>query len=128
MSTPTTANVPVAPRVGEQGTSTPGGHYLAYKATSRFPLDAKLELRTNSNPWRPHSPGASFWASVLSKAPATVGAAITLGASAGFKAREVQNHLRWIYTWSYLAVNGQVYAAPPKAPVKAPKAKVPAKA
>jgi hypothetical protein len=123
------SNTPVAPVVGAQGSSTPGGHYVAYKAQGRFDLSASLKLVSSTNPWRPNTPGFRFYQAVLAKAPATVGAAVTLGVASGFKAREVQNHLRWLYTWggSYIRIAGQVFvppvAAPKAAPVKAPKAK-----
>jgi hypothetical protein len=122
------SNTPVAPVVGAQGSSTPGGHYVAYKAQGRFDLSASLKLVSSTNPWRPNTPGFRFYQAVLAKAPATVGAAVTLGVASGFKAREVQNHLRWLYTWggSYVEIGGKLFAAP-VAPVQAPVAKAPAK-
>jgi hypothetical protein len=118
------STTPVAPRVGAQGTSTPGGHYVAYRNQAPFALEASLKLISGTNPWRPNTPGTRFYTAVLAKNPATVAAAIALGKDAGFKAREVQNHLRWLYTWggSYVEVGGKVYS-PPVAPAPAPKAK-----
>jgi hypothetical protein len=128
MST-TQASTPVAPVVGSQGSSTPGGHYVAYRAQGAFALDASLKLISGSNPWRPNTPGFRFYTAVLAKSPATVGAAVTLGKDAGFKPREVQNHLRWLYTWggSYVEIGGKVFS-PPVGTAPAPVAKAPAKA
>jgi hypothetical protein len=90
-----------------------------------FSLEASLELISGSNPWRPGTPGSNFWSQVLSKNPATVAAAVAMGKDAGFKAREVQNHLRWLYTWggSYVRIGGAVFV-PPVQPEK-PKAEKP---
>ena len=129
MSTTTTqVTTPVAPAMGPQGSSTPGGHYVAYRNQSKFDLGASLKLVSTVNPWRPNTPGHAFYVGVLSQGPATVGAAIELAKSSkprSFKASEVQAHLRWLYTWggAYLEVNGKLFAAPPAtatAPVQAP--------
>jgi hypothetical protein len=124
MSTITTT--PVAPTMGAQGKSTPGGHYSAYRAQPRFAVEATMRLISGTNPWRPNTPGHRFYTAVLAKNPATVAAAIALGKDAGFKAREVQDHLRWVYTWggSYVEIGGKVFSPPvapaaPKAPAKA---------
>jgi hypothetical protein len=126
----TTTNIPVAPAMGVQGSKSHGGHYLAYRQCPKFDLAASLKLISQVNPWQPQSPGFRFWTEVLAKNPATVGAAIK-AAEGMFKAAEVQNHLRWLYTWggAYLEVGGKLFAAPPVAP-KAPKVakgKTPAK-
>jgi hypothetical protein len=94
------------------------GHYQAYKAQPAFALDATIKLVSPTNPWRgppKRCPGWHFYKKLLSKAPATVGATIELGAKAGIKAAEVQKHLRWLYTWEwggpYIEIDGQIYAA-----------------
>jgi hypothetical protein len=129
-------STPVAPVVGAQGQKTVhGGHYTAYRAQSAFAPTATLKLISGSNPWRPNTPGHTFYTAVLSKAPATVSAALELGAKVGFKASASQAHLRWLYTWggSYVQIDGKVFSPPvvPVAPkaekAKAPKAKTPAK-
>jgi hypothetical protein len=117
-------NVPAAPRVGSQGTSTPGGHFVAYKAQAAFAPEATLELTDGANHWRPNTPGARFWDAALSKAK-TVAQAIELAGKANIKSGEAQKHLRWYFTWGYLRVDGVAYQVQPraKAPAKARKAK-----
>jgi hypothetical protein len=118
------ASTPVAPVVGTQGTSTPGGHYVAYKAQPIFAPTATLELISGTNPWRHNTPGFDFYTMVLAQKPATVQKAIELGAASKrkFTGPEVQNHLRWLYTWggSYIRIGGKVFSPPPGA-VRAPK-------
>jgi hypothetical protein len=122
-------NIPVAPaHPAGQGTSVKGGHYLAYKAQVNFPVEATLELLNSSNPWR-SGPGFDFYVKVLAQAPATVQAAIDLGKEHGFKAQQVQNHLKWLYTWvGYLKVGGAQYAPPATPEIPAPAPKTPRKA
>lgn len=121
--TTTETTIAIAPRhpLGS-GKSTPGGHYKAYRAQPLFAPTDTLELVTTAVRWRDGTPGHAFYMSVLSKRPATVADALALGKDAGLKGREVQNHLRWFYTWAGdLKVNGQVYAAAePVAPVSEP--------
>lgn len=132
----TISNTPVAPVVGVQGhKSQHGGHYLAYKGQPAFALDSTLAIvQGTNNPWRPGTPGHSFYEAVLTKKPATVKAALELANSAlGLKPAQAQAHLRWLYTWggAYLQVNGALYGA--QAPVvvaqepkaEEPKAKAP---
>lgn len=133
MATLQNVSTPVAPTVGAQGTSTPGGHYVQYKAQSAFAPTATIELISGSNPWRPNTPGFFLWVQVLSQSGCnTVAKAIELAAKAKNpqKASEVQKHLRWLYTWggSYLRVNGAVFVPPPAAPKAPAKARKSAKA
>jgi hypothetical protein len=125
MNPQTHPSTPVAPVVGQQGTSTPGGHYVAYKSQPVFSPEATLELISGTNPWRPNTPGFDFYTMVLAQKPATVQKAIELGANSKrkFTGPEVQNHLRWLYTWggSYVRIGGKVFSPPPGA-VRAPKA------
>lgn len=136
---PAQATTPVAPsHPAGQGSSTPGGHYVAYKAQPKFDLESSIKLVSSVNPWRPGTPGHVFYSKVLAQNPGSVAKAVALGETAGFKAREVQNHLRWLFTWggSYVEIGGKLYAAPAQSsevvakPVKAPvsKAKAPVKA
>jgi hypothetical protein len=113
-----------------QGSSTPGGHYVAYRAQpTKYPLDATLKVLSDINRWRPGTPGDRFYAAVISKRPATIGAAVELGKAAGFKVQEVQNHLRWQFTWGdQLEIAGVGYSVEAKAAPAAAPAKVPAKA
>lgn len=122
------------------GTSTKGGHILAWRAQPKFPVDASIALVPGtSNPWREGCEGRKFYDLVLSKAK-TVQEAIDLGSKLmGLKANQVQGHLRWIYTdnGAYVTIGGRRWAMPegglqvpvrkakaPKAKAKAPTAKV----
>lgn len=128
----TVDTTPVAPAQGEQGVRlSHGGHIQAYKAQASFAPTATLELISGTNPWRRNTLGHDFYVKVLGNAPKTVADALAIGAKAGLKARDVQGHLRWLYTWggSYIRIAGNVYS-PPVAPVSepvAPKAEKPAK-
>jgi hypothetical protein len=131
----TVTNTPVAPSHPEgQGTSTKGGHYVAFKAQGNFAPEATFERISATNPWRPNTPGFRFYAAVLAGTPSTVADVLALGKEAGFKASDVQGHLRWLFTWggSYIRVAGKVYAAPAgsapevQAPVAAPALPAPA--
>ena len=134
VATMSTLNIAVAPRQGTTGKSVKtGGHHLAFVGCASFDPKATLKLVSPNNPWRPGTLGDQFYNAVLSKAPATVAAAIELGAKAktpsypgGIPAKGqngVMAHLRWLYTWggAYLEVGGKLYAPAPVAP-KAPKA------
>jgi hypothetical protein len=131
-NTSVTAVAPAHP-VGV-GSSKKGGHVVAFRAQKAFPLDATLELISSTNPWRPNTPGNTFFEKVLRANPKTVQAAVDLGKAISISEPDVQGHLRWLFTWggSYIKVAGQLYSAPagapaqaePKAP-KAPKAEAP---
>ena len=86
-------------------------HAEAFRAQGKFDLTDTLELISHKNPWTPGSLGDQFYKAALVRNPATVQAAITLAAAAGFSAADVQGHLRWLYTWGgeYLRVNGKRY-------------------
>jgi hypothetical protein len=125
----TVINTPVAPSHPEgQGHATKGGHYVAFKAQGNFAPEATFEVISAVNPWRPNTPGHRFYAAILASKSATVGDVLSVGKEAGFKASDIQGHLRWLFTWggSYIRVAGNVYAAPAvsapevQAPVAAP--------
>lgn len=91
-------------------------HHNRYVACGRFATTATLAFGGGPNgqphnPWGENSHGHRFYAKVLAQSPATVQAAIALANTAlGLKPRQVQDHLRWLYTWhpyTYLAINGQ---------------------
>ena len=110
--TPTT--IAVAPAMGKVGKATAGGHVTAWRLQPAFAPTSTIKLVSTVNPWRANTPGHKFYVAVLAKNPATVQAALTLGATAGFNAAECQKHLRWLFTWggAYLQVNGKLYSAP----------------
>jgi hypothetical protein len=110
------SNIAIAPRhpLGQKG------HIRAYRAQAKFLASDTLGAMAPTNPWRGGSPGSVFFDSVLASKPATVGAALELAKGKGISEVEAQAHLRWLYTWSKIEVNGKVYGAPidaPSAPV-----------
>lgn len=128
MTTPTvTVSIPVAPKMGDQGTSTPGGHVTAWRAQPNFPLSASFRLISATNPWRAKR-SAVFFDKVLAAnpAPTTIGQVLAAAEKLGYKPGESQRHLRWLYTWggSYIEVGGKVFT-PPTVAAPAPKAKAP---
>ena len=94
-------------------------HTAAFKAQKDFAPEAKLKV--GSDIWTADTAGSRFYAQVLSKKPATVQKAIDLAAALdpAFTVKQVQGHLRWIYTAGELAVDDKTYTVP----VKEPKAK-----
>lgn len=130
MNTNVTVSTPVAPRMGTQGSSTPGGHVQAWRAQKNFALEASFELISATNPWRAKR-SAIFFDRVLAATPAptTIGQVLANAEKLGFKPGESQRHLRWLYTWggSYIKVGGQVFT-PPSVSAPAPKATPKAKA
>jgi len=91
------------------------GHHNRYVACGRFATTATLTFAGGptgqpANPWAENSHGHKFYTRVLSQQPGTVQKAIDLGNTLlGLRPRQVQDHLRWLYTWhpyTYLAVNG----------------------
>ena len=113
-------------------TANPVPHRVAWKTHPAFPLTASIKMlvtgdaETGGTMWRRGGRGADFYAKVLSKGPATVGAAVELGKAAGISAGQVQSFLRYLYTWGgQVEIGGQVYkattqvAAPKQAKIKA---------
>ena len=103
-------------------------HTAAFKAQSDFALDSKIKV--GESVWTPETAGARLYEQVLSKKPTTVQKAIDLAAALDppLTVKQVQGHLRWLYTGGQLEVDGKSYivpAKPTKAKVEAkPEAKV----
>lgn len=98
-------------------------HTAAFKAQSDFALDSKIKV--GESVWTPETAGARLYEQVLSKKPTTVQKAIDLAAALDppLTVKQVQGHLRWLYTGGQLEVDGKSYIVP----AKEPKAKEPAK-
>ena len=132
MTTTTPPAIPMASNQGEQGSAKRGAHHWAYMGCPKFDLNATLELVPGlTPPWHPRTLGANFRDLVLipclANGPVTVGEVIAYGAAqtgaARHTAREIQNHLRWLYTWgggAYLMVNGQRWGQTVAEPTPAP--------
>jgi hypothetical protein len=114
----------------------PISHFRAWRLQKNFPLDAQIEMLVNVPRWSPGGQGHDFWHRALSKLPkgGTVAQAIALGKAIGLTAGEVQQHLRWLYTWGdQVQIGGHTYipvvpapAVPAQADVTAPAAPAPA--
>ena len=105
-------------------------HVQAARDQADFPAEAKLKI--NSNVWSEGCAGHRFYTEVLVKHPSTVTKALELAEKLEqpFTVKQVQAHLKWMYTANggALEVDGVSYSAPAKAkPVKKAKVKVPAK-
>jgi hypothetical protein len=102
-------------------------HADAFKAQAEFPVEAKIKV--GADIWSAETAGSRLYASVLSKKPATIQKAIDLASElkVPFTAKQVQGHLRWLYTAGQLEVDGKSYT-PRTAPKKAPKPKAQPKA
>ena len=90
-------------------------HHNWYKGVGRFVPTCTLAFgggpnNAPANPWQENSNGRTFYLKVLAHQPATVQKAIDMGkATMGLQPRQVQDHLRWLYTWyphTYMQVNG----------------------
>lgn len=117
-STSILSNVAVAPRhpLGQKG------HIRAYRLQGKLAPSDTLGFNYPTNPWRGGSPGSVFFDTVLKTRPASVGAALELAKSKGISEVEAQAHLRWLFTWGKLEVNGKLHgdylaSAPALAPV-----------
>lgn len=97
-------------------------HTQAFRAQSDFPAEAKIKV--GENIWTPETAGSRLYTEVLSKNPSTVGKAIDLAAKldAPFTVKQVQGHLKWIYTAGEMEVDGKSY--PVEAKVAKPEPKV----
>ena len=96
-------------------------HANAFKAQADFSVEAKIKV--GQDIWTEGTLGARLYELVLSKNPATVQKAIDKAAALDppFTAKQVQGHLRWIYTAGELEVDGKRYIVQAK-PAKEPKA------
>jgi hypothetical protein len=104
-------------------------HTAAFKAQSDFAPESKIKV--GNDIWTPETAGARLYAEVLSKNPGTVQKVIDKAAALDppFTVKQVQGHLRWLYTAGQLEVDGKSYIVPAKEPkaAKVPTAKEPAK-
>jgi hypothetical protein len=96
-------------------------HTAAFRAQAEFPVEAKIKVGASVWP-SPETAGARLYELVLSKKPTTVQKVIDLAAElkVPFTAKQVQGHLRWLYTAGQLEVDGKSYTPKTKEP-KAPK-------
>lgn len=100
VSAPT--NMPIAPYSHVK-------HKIAWRKCPNFPLDAKVELISSHNPWRPGARAWNLFEHVLRKKPITTVQGILEDAGAiGYWETDVKSFLRWLYTWGdFIEVNGQ---------------------
>jgi hypothetical protein len=98
-------------------------HTAVFRAQAEFPVEAKIKVGASVWP-SPETAGSRLYEQVLSKKPTTVQKVIDLAAElkVPFTAKQVQGHLRWLYTAGELEVDGKSYTPKTKEP-KAPKAK-----
>jgi hypothetical protein len=97
-------------------------HVAAFRAQSDFPVESKIKVGASVWP-TPKTAGARLYELVLSKKPSTVQKVIDAAAElkVPFTAKQVQGHLRWMFTAGELEVDGKSYTPKTKEP-KAPKA------
>jgi hypothetical protein len=112
--------LPLSPVIAPVGKSVKGAHIQAWRAALKagFAPTATLALvQGSTNPWHAGKAGHTFYTAVLAKGPATVQAAITLGATVGFTKANVLGHLAWLYTWGpFVTINGNTWAQAQAAP------------
>jgi hypothetical protein len=72
---------------------------LLWEAQPDFPLEATFRLLSTESPWPPNKPGREFYNHVLAHGPKTVRDIIERGKVIGFTEKQIQEHLRWGYTW-----------------------------
>jgi hypothetical protein len=115
------ATLPVSPAHPEGvGSRKYGGHVTAYLSCPRFDRATKIALGSTNNPWHDYTPAHTMFVSVLlpltknGTKETTVGDVIDASAKLktkfSFTAREVQDHLRWLFTGSYACkLDGKFY-------------------
>jgi hypothetical protein len=98
-------------------------HTQAFRQQADFAPESKLKV--GNDIWTPETAGARLYAEVLSKKPSTVQKAIDLAAALDppFTVKQVQGHLRWLYTAGQLTVDDKTYIVPAKAPKAKPEPK-----
>jgi hypothetical protein len=100
-------------------------HFQAFKKQADFQVEAKIKV--GENIWNAETAGARLYELVLSKKPSTVQKSIDLAAALDppFTVKQVQGHLRWLFTGGELEVDGVSYTPKTKEPkaAKATKAK-----
>jgi hypothetical protein len=115
---PTISVAPMATVVDQPLTM--DAHRKAWRRQPDFPTTDVVKLVSGTNPWRHHSLGWKFYELVLRHHPeATVAELIEWSKPHVIGAMEVQEHLRWLFTWggSYVAINGELYSPVPVAEV-----------
>ena len=102
-------------------------HSAAFRAQADFAPEAKIKV--GNDIWTPETAGSRLYTQVLSKNPATVQKVIDLAGklNAPFTAKQVNGHLRWMYTTGELEVDGKSYVVAAKEPKTAKAAKAEAK-
>jgi hypothetical protein len=105
-------------------------HIAAFRAQADFPVEAKIKV--GASVWQsPETAGARLYELVLSKRPSTIQKVLDAAAELKppFTVKQVQGHLKWLYTAGNLEVDGTSYVVQAKAPkaakVEAPKAEKP---
>jgi hypothetical protein len=95
-------------------------HHTDWVAQPDFAFDATIRYINPNNAWGllgrgPNGRGYQFHVKVLTRRPSTVQQAIDFGEEVGLKPREVQEHLRWLYTWTgsahgpFIEIDGKIF-------------------
>ena len=92
------------------------GHWLAVKSLDDFLPSATMRILNDINPWRLNTPGYHFYENVLRRKPSTIGEVLELATTAKIPKAvtfcEVQDHLKWLFTWRnkgvFLEIDGRV--------------------
>lgn len=102
MNSPT--NMPIAPHAHVK-------HTKAWRKCEPFDLDATARLISSHNPWRPGARAWNLFEQVLRPKPVSTVKQIVADAEAiGYRRKDVERHLRWLYTWGdFLEISGQRY-------------------
>jgi hypothetical protein len=105
---------------GERSSST-SQHHDDWKAQPDLAPTATIRLLTTDNIWAikgragKNGRGYQFFVKVLAKGPKTVQEAIDLGKKIGLTPGQVQEHLRWLYTWGpYMEIDGRLWQRQPQ--------------
>jgi hypothetical protein len=105
-------------------------HIQAFRAQKDFAPEAKLVV--GESVWKSGVAGDRLYREVLAKKPSTVQAAIDKAAALAepFTEKQVQGHLKWMFTAGRLEIDGKSFAVKAKAakPKAEPKAAKPTKA
>jgi hypothetical protein len=90
-------------------------HIAAFRQQKDFAPEAKLVVH-GDNQWKPNTSGFRFYEQVLAKKPATVQVCLDRAAKLDepFTAKQVQGHLRWLYTAGEMEVDGKSFPVAPK--------------
>jgi hypothetical protein len=101
-------------------------HIAAFRAQADFAPESKIKV--GQSVWSDGVAGDRLYKLVLSKKPSTVQKALDLASELKelpFTVKQVQGHLKWMYTAGELEVDGKSYVvqAKPKATKAEPKTK-----